>query len=210
MTQVSPGSDKTLKGLEAIQFTLLKSIQAGIMITIGCVAYLSCENRYLGAFLFATALCAICNMSMALFTGKVWNTNTKSEFFFLMLSGLGNFVGCVITGPWIRIALPGITEKANAISQAKLEQPYFAVFLLAMLCGMLMTIAVRTFKKQDGFGKYVGIFTCVPTFIICGFEHSIADMAYFSIASSTTFWESIMFLLLVMFGNTIGGLFFKT
>lgn len=209
MTLVSRGSNKVLKGLEAVQFTLLKSIQAGIMITIGCVAYLSCENKCLGAFLFATALCAICNMSMALFTGKVWNTNTKSEIFFLMLSGFGNCIGCVITGSWIHISLPGITEKANAVSQAKLAQPYLAVFLLAMLCGMLMTIAVRTFKERDGFGKYVGIFTCVPTFILCGFEHSIADMAYFSIASSTTFWESIMFIALVMFGNTVGGLFFK-
>ena len=47
---------------------------------------------------------------------------------------------------------------------------------------------------------------CVGAFIVCGFEHSIADAFYFSLSSDIP--STIVPLLLITLGNTIGGLLF--
>ena len=59
---------------------------------------------------------------------------------------------------------------------------------------------------KDDFGKYASIFLCVIVFILCGFEHSIANMYYFSIAG---LWGSkaFLYLLIMVLGNTVGGVF---
>ena len=61
-------------------------------------------------------------------------------------------------------------------------------------------------KSKADIGKYVILILCVGTFIVCGFEHSIADAFYFSL--SENFLETIPALLLITLGNTIGGLIF--
>ena len=52
-----------------------------------------------------------------------------------------------------------------------------------------------------------GILFCIPVFILSGFEHSIADMFYFSLAGTVFQGRSLLFLLLVVLGNSLGGLF---
>ena len=43
-----------------------------------------------------------------------------------------------------------------------------------------MYIAVNSYKtSKDVFGRYIPIFMCVIVFILCGFEHCIANMFYF-------------------------------
>ena len=57
--------------------------------------------------------------------------------------------------------------------------------------------------------QYLGIFLCVPVFILCGFEHSIADMYYFFLAKGIS-WvvsPSIGTILLYSLGNVLGALF---
>ena len=44
---------------------------SGLFIGIGGTAFLSVENRFLGAFLFSVGLFAILSMGLNLFTGKV-------------------------------------------------------------------------------------------------------------------------------------------
>ena len=43
------------------------------------------------------------------------------------------------------------------------------------------------------------------SFILCGFEHSIADMFYFAAARAFSF-EYALFILIVVLGNAIGGM----
>ncbi|MCQ2413924.1 MAG: formate/nitrite transporter family protein, partial [Clostridia bacterium] len=50
----------------------------------------------------------------------------------------------------------------------------------------------------------LGIFFCVPTFILAGFEHSMADMFYFS-ASQIVSWQAFGYLWIIILGNAIGG-----
>ena len=73
----------------------------------------------------------------------------------------------------------------------------------AVFCGILMYAAVKTYGAK---GTLVGIIFCIPTFILCGFEHSGADVYYFTVASLGGFDPmSIVFILVAVAGNTLGG-----
>ena len=185
---------------------LRMSIEAGLLISVGCTIYLACDIPYIGAFLFSVALCTICNMGMSLFTGKVCYANSHREIPPLLLCILGNFIGCFVGGTLIRFALPNIAAKATALCSGKILKAPLQVFILAIFCGMLMAIAVRTYKKFDGVAKYTGIFTCIPTFILCGFEHSIADAGYFFLSDSLPFLDVAVFMVCALLGNSVGGL----
>ena len=50
---------------------LLKAILTGFAIGIGGIVNLSCDNRYMGAFLFGLGLFVILTFGLMLFTGKV-------------------------------------------------------------------------------------------------------------------------------------------
>ena len=70
---------------------------------------------------------------------------------------------------------------------------------------MLMFLAVDNYKTaKDSIGQNISIFIAVIVFILCSFEHSIANMYYFSLAN---IWDikMVLYLLLMIFGNGIGG-----
>ena len=68
---------------------------------------------------------------------------------------------------------------------------------------MLMYTAVWSFRERK---TPLGILFCIPVFVLSGFEHSIADMFYFALAGLFRL-QSLWFLLLVVLGNSLGGLF---
>ena len=49
----------------------------------------------------------------------------------------------------------------------------------------------------------------VMIFILCGFEHSIADMLYLGCAGVLYSASGLKFIALVLLGNAIGALFFS-
>ena len=57
----------------------------------------------------------------------------------------------------------------------------------------------------------MGIFVCIPAFIICGFEHSIANVVYFTlgIRSVTELLPMLAFTLAVSAANAIGAILFR-
>ena len=65
-----------------------------------------------------------------------------------------------------------------------------------------MYTAVEIFKEKK---TPLGIIFCIPVFILCGFEHSIADMFYFG-ASGIFTAKILTFELAAVLGNTVGGL----
>ena len=54
-------------------------------------------------------------------------------------------------------------------------------------------------------GKYLALLFGVTVFILCGFEHCVANMFYFSMAGIFSV-QMLVFLLLNTVGNCIGGL----
>ena len=109
----------------------------------------------------------------------------------------------------MRFALPQLHEKARPLFENKMAQNPLATVVLGLFCGVLMYIAVEHYKEGSGAGRFLGIILCVPTFILCGFEHSIANMFYIPtgfFASGTL--DILAFLnniIPVTLGNIAGG-----
>ena len=184
---------------------VLSGVCAGLCITMGGAVFLAVENRTVGAILFSVALLCICYRGYALFTGKVGfipEKHDKEAFSVLLLGLLGNFLGTLAGGLLIRLALPKLGEAARVICEAKLEQAWYGTLIRGVLCGVLMYLAVSIFRDKK---TPLGILFCIPVFILCGFEHSIADMFYFA-ASGIVSGKACLFLWIVVAGNSIGGM----
>jgi len=184
----------------------IKGIYAGIMISIGGIAYLAIDNNIVGSFVFAIGLLTVCMYGLNLYTGKIgYIINNKLSYIWeLLLSLLGNFVGTFIVGNLLRFTRFNYSQIAEKIVNIKLNDNYLSIFVLSIFCGILMYIAVNNYKKaKDNFGKYITIFLCVMTFILSGFEHCVANMFYFSIANVWSF-KVILYLLIMVLGNSVG------
>ncbi len=195
--------------------TFLSGIYAGIFIGIAGTVFLSVKNPQLGAFLFAFGLLTIVCYQFKLFTGAVGYLAEQSRTTFLpyLLSlfaiWTGNFIGCLLTGTLIRRTrfYSGFSSRVAQMCEQKVADGACSILILAFFCGILMYIAVETFRRQElpGFVRGIMVFMCVSVFILSGFEHSIAGMYYFSVAGK---WcaKSLCCVLLMSLGNALGGM----
>ena len=186
----------------------MRAILAGVMISIGGCVFIGCTDKgyaWVGAILFSVGLMTVFQFGFDLYTGKVGYAldNKPSYIIDLIVMILGNLIGCIMVG----YMMPSSTAENFII--ARLDNvDYLRVLFKGILCGLLMFIAADIYKKRNSF---VGAFICVPVFILSGFEHSIADMFYFmsagfhglDIAFSL---DAVLFILVVIIGNAIGGL----
>lgn len=182
----------------------ISGVCAGLMIAIGGTVFLSCDNKYIGAALFSVALFCICTKGYSLFTGKIGfipESHTKEDLSVLFLGLLGNAVSTVLLGLAVSYALPAAGAAAAAICEAKLSQEALQTFIRAFFCGVLMYLAVSIYREKN---SALGIFLCIPTFILSGFEHSIANMFYFGVSGVLNL-ESALYILIVLLGNAAGG-----
>jgi len=185
--------------------TVTGSIQAGILIAIGGSVFLSCDNKYVGAVLFSVALLCICYLGYYLFTGKIGylaDDYSKKNILTLFVGLIGNLAVTFLLGMLIRAILPALGDKANGICALKLEQSFVETFVRAIFCGALMFLAVHIFREKK---TPLGIIFCIPVFILCGFEHSVADMFYFG-ASGIFSTKILLFEAAAVLGNTVGSL----
>ena len=179
----------------------VKSVLAGVMISIGGFVFLSCDNKYVGALAFCVGLISIVLLGMNLYTGRIGYTVTSDlkQRVDTAISVVGNLVGCVIVG-----LLSSPVGKVAELCTKKLEKSWPRVFFDAVMCGVLIYVCVEIYKRHK---TVVGIVFCIPTFILCGFEHSVADMFYFINGRSIS-WRSALFILLVAVGNGVGSILF--
>ena len=188
---------------------LLKGIYAGIMIGIGGTIYLSVSNQIVGAILFAIGLLTICVYKMNLYTGMIGYIleNKLGYLKTLIFTLLGNLLGTIITALLIlNTRIANISIRAREMAIIKISDNYLSIFILSVFCGILMYIAVNNFKKgEDSIIKYLSIFICVVVFILCGFEHCIANMYYISLAKAWSF-KSAISMLFMIFGNSFGAI----
>lgn len=186
----------------------LDAVLAGICIGIGGTVFLSCDNKVVGAIFFCLGLFAICTFGFNLYTGKVGYIFEQPPAYlgFVALVWLGNLVGTGLVGYAIRITrVAGIAEKAMALSQAKLDDNLLSIFILSIFCNILMFIAVDGYKNNPHeVAKYIGIFMGVTVFILCGFEHCVANMFYFSVANVWS-GKAFLYMLVMTLGNACGG-----
>ena len=182
--------------------TLLLAILAGIAIGIGGTIYLTLENKIIGSLMFTVGLYTICTQGLNLFTGKVgYLVNNKPSYLIdLVIIWIGNFIGTFVCS--FLLQFTRINIDATNICNIKISDNYLSLFILGIFCGMLMYIAVDGYKKTN---NPIILFICVSVFILCGFEHCIADMFYFAIAKMINI-NTIIILLVISAGNSIGGM----
>ncbi len=188
---------------------LIKSIFAGIMIGIAGTVYLRVDNNLFGAFLFSIGLLVICMYGMNLFTGKVGYVliNKFNYIYELLITIVGNFIGTFLVARLVLLTrFKSISDKAVNLVNLKLNDNLLSIFILSILCGILMYIAVNNYKKiNNEIGKYSCIFMCVMVFILSGFEHSIANMYYISVANLLSF-KSLLYIFIMLLGNSVGSI----
>lgn len=187
-------------------------ILAGISIAIGGTVFLSLDNKVLGALFFTVGLFAVCTFGFNLYTGKVCYVfdNDREYALGLPVIWLGNLCGAFLTAAAERATRigPALAEKAAALCSVKLGDGPVSIFLLSVFCNVLIWLAVEGFKNNPHpAGKYLSLFFGVAVFILCGFEHCVANMYYFSMAGMWR-WKTLGWVLVMTAGNSVGGVIF--
>ena len=177
--------------------TFALAILDGIMIGFGGVIYLMCANKMVGALLFSFGLLTIVSQGYAHYTGRVGYFR-EYGWASILLTIVGNFIG-----PWIvakGFSLSRHTVDIAAVVAPKLQDSSLSIFLLSIGCGAMMYLAVDSYRKSKSW-----LFVVMPIviFILSGFEHSIANMFYLSLAGE---WgvEALRITALALVGNAVG------
>ncbi|MCI6640174.1 MAG: formate/nitrite transporter family protein [Pygmaiobacter massiliensis] len=161
----------------------LNGILAGLLISVGGAVFLSCEVRLAGCVFFSLGLITIITRGFYLFTGKAGYALGQNLGYlgFLGVVWLGNFAGTALAALALRLTRvgPALAEKAFGLWQTKLSDSFVSLFFLAVFCGLLMYLAVDGYKSADNqLVRVLLVVFCVAVFILCGFEHCVADMFY--------------------------------
>lgn len=185
--------------------TFILAFLAGIFISIGGCVNLLAPDKVAGAVMFSVGLYSIVCFSLNLFTGKVgyWMDNGLSYGVDLGIILLGNLAGTFIPGFLLSFTRQtAISQGATALVMIKLADTPQSIFILSIFCGILMFTAVELYKRTK---NPLGIFVCVPVFILSGFEHCVANMFYISVASMWSI-KAVVYMIIMILGNTAGGL----
>lgn len=187
---------------------VLKSLLAGFMIGVGGLAYIITGSP----LVFPIGLLIVCLYDLRLFTGKVCYRFYSVPAYVAMY--LLNGIGAAIFGLLSRIARPDFIDKAAGICNMKLSESMPRLAVLSVLCNLMIFLAVDTFAiyvRSKEFYTSAGIMSIIvlifstSIFVMCGFEHCIANIFYFAYAGVPT---TIKFLVVNVIFNAIGGILF--
>ena len=127
----------------------------------------------------------------------------------------GNIVGVWGLANIVQSSYLSLSERANdlILNKAYLltELPLIDILIVSIMCGVFVHIAVSVWKNErvkSEVAKVVITLWAISSFILCGFEHCIADMFYLFVASENVFplLNQIVFIGLITIGNSLGGL----
>ena len=166
------------------------------MIGIGSAVFLNCPNSIVGAFLFSIGLITIMMFGFKLYTGEIGYLRQLNQIPFILTVLIGNFIGCAAI-----LIIPTNNAEQVVINKLNCGLPY--VFGKAILCGIIIYVCVAIYRATKNW--YIVIIG-VPTFILCGAEHSIADMCFIFAAHEFTL-KALVFIMVVIIGNAVGALF---
>lgn len=216
---------------EPLKF-LVGAVMAGFYIFVATIlsnviaanfyAQMPAVGKLLSSFVFAIAIILVVFMGGELFTGnnmamalgaynrKVSWGNAGRVWLY---SYIGNLIGTVfLSGLFVvsGCARDALTEYFSAIIYGKLDLSLLQLFVRGALCNYLVCMAVFIGKRMKSeSGRLVVIIFLIGTFVICGFEHSIANMSLFTISGfllgGLPVQKVIVHFIVVTLGNIVGG-----
>ena len=183
---------------------MLEAIIAGILIAAGGAMYLAIGGT-VGAVMFSLGLLTILSFKFHLFTGKAGLLTTRDiSPYRLGLIWCGNLIGTGI-GAILCLLVSwsdkhGFMQGAVNIMNTRISNMWFENIILGIFCGLLMFIAVSVYEQKPWMTVM-----CVAAFILAGFNHCIADMFYFFMASPhINIGLAAVTILCTTIGNIIG------
>lgn len=182
---------------------IAKSILSGVLIAFGCISYITIENHVLGAFIFSLGLLTVILQKALLYTGKVGYLELTARHILtyivpiLLLNLVAIWVTC-----WAFAGFSGIELDTAALIAKKQQELWHEALLRSIGCGAMMYIAVEGFKR---YRNPLCVVLPVMCFILCGFEHCIADFGYMGM--NGTLWVPQLPVWIV--GNAIGSLIIR-
>ncbi len=211
--------------------TFLSSILAGMFIAlagVGATVGGFYGGKLVGALIFPIGLAMVIVAGSQLFTGNnlmimSWIKGKITLGKLLknwLIVFIGNFIGAIIVTLLVVYsgALDNLSESVVATATVKNNLGFFEALLRGILCNFLVCIAIwMSFSTESTGGKILALFGPIFLFVLCGFEHSIANMFYgpagvFVALKNSILAEGLSFgsflihnLLPVTLGNIIGG-----
>ena len=178
------------------------AIAAGFAIGLSGYVYLTLHDLA-GAVLFAFGLLTIVSYRLKLFT-SVAGFIHRNELPQLALILMFNILGCSLVGLLTRAAAHPLNAVAQDIVQERLTNGALNSGLLAIGCGVIMTVSVTLAYR----GSWLPLLFGVPIFIKCGFPHCMADAFYISTCSTEFLQQNAGAIALyypaIVLGNFIG------
>ncbi len=209
--------DKSLKHKMIIDMCniIIKAILAGMCISIGAIAGINTGNKVGNAVVFGIGLWMCMLLGAELFTGNMVKATRRvrerrsklySEVFQQCSVLICNCIGVLIVVAIARTYNMCNVEMANTIYSAKSGLGCIEAVIKGIMCNVLICIAVMGCRKVSSLiERYIICVTCVFAFIMCGFEHCIADMFYIQFCDSLFNIKNMVNIVCIIIGNIIGG-----
>lgn len=177
--------------------------------------------RLVGATVFPVGLMLVVICGAELFTGNnlmtlaVMNKKITLRELFRnwSLVYIANFIGSTLLA--VAIFYAGIfngdaSNKVISIAQSKSTLTILEALIRGILCNMIVVLAVwMATAAQDIISKIFACWFPIMLFVLCGFEHSVANMFFIPmgmlLGANVTIGQLITNLIVVTIGNMIGG-----
>lgn len=196
---------------------ILKSILGGFCIVVGSTGYLilkSYDMTVLGAFVFGLGLYAIIHFKLWLFTSKISGVvNHKLSYSLdVLICLVVNILSVIALSALLAQTRIGGTlqEYSTPLVDSKMGDTWYSILILSFMCGTMIYLAVNGHEKCSyGAGKVVMVFLSIFIFIICSYEHVIANACYFTYAGVIS-WKVVLYFLIMAIGNSLGAIFVQS
>ena len=199
--------------------TIKRSILAGVLIAMGALFSIAARQygNVVQGLCFSVGLFGVLCTGAKLFTGSmlgieaVWRKQTSVSDMAVMWATLWawNLFGAVC----VALMAPCMGFEATAVAQAKAAMPCHELLVRAVLCNVLVCLAVWTFNRGEHTVANALVASVLPVacFVACSFEHSVADMLYMPLGcmqGAVTAMDCARVIGVATVGNMVGGIGF--
>lgn len=209
-------------------------IMAGFFIALGYLSFIRISgtapkswgafSTFLGGCLFPIGLVALTFVGGELATGNMMvmtlgllqkKINGKMLLFnwliVLITNCLGGFLVAYFFGHIVGLTEGAFLEKTLSVAQSKIADPPLVAFISGIGCNIFVCLAVYLGAMGKSYlGKMFGLWFPVMVFVVCGFQHVVANAfiipaAIFSNASDIQWLDYLVNTVFVFLGNAVGG-----
>lgn len=202
---------------------LILGFIGGAMISLGYLAYLRVGGGFVGAAVFPVGLIVILLAGGELITGNMMavavgyfkqRVTLKELLNNWVVITLANLVGAIFVAYVFGVLAGTLTtgdalKEALHVTQAKLNANFLTAFCSGMGCNWFVGLAVwLSYGAKDFSGKILAIWFPVMTFVVIGFQHSVANSFLIPFAifvGHATWWDFLNNFVPVYLGNVVGG-----